>query len=34
MPRLKPPPGRVASARVLEVPDEETTDVLAQDQDK
>lgn len=33
MPRLKPPPGRVASARVPEVPDEETTDVLAQDQD-
>jgi hypothetical protein len=33
MPRLKPPPGRNASARVAEVPDNETTDVLAQDQD-
>lgn len=34
MPRLKPPPGRVASARVAEVPDDDTTDVLDQDQDK
>lgn len=32
MARLRPPGGRAASARLAEVPDEETTDVLAQDQ--
>lgn len=33
MPRLKPPPGRNASARVAEVPEDETTNVLATPQD-
>lgn len=33
MPRLKPPPGRMASARVAEVPEDETTNVLANPQD-
>lgn len=33
MPRLKPPPGRSATARVAEVPEDETTNVLATPQD-